>query len=56
MGIGKMMSKTVAPEGVGKFSKQRYGIGKMNPDIIAEERKAGLKATDDIEKMISSKK
>lgn len=55
MGIGKM-ARTMAPEGVGKMSKQRYGIGKMQVEMSSDERKAGMKASDDIEKALASKK
>lgn len=54
MGIGKMAP--VAPDGVGKMARNRYGIGKMQFEMNNEDRKSAMKASDDIEKMIKSKK
>lgn len=55
MGIGKMV-KANAPEPMGKMARERYGIGKMRGSSFSEDRSSALKASDDIEKMIKSKK
>jgi hypothetical protein len=53
MGIGKM-SKGVVADGIGKFAKNRFGIGKM--EYMNEDRKANIKASEDMDKMMKSKK
>lgn len=55
MGVGKM-NKSTEMQSVGKMSKNKFGVGKMYSENNADDKKMGLKATEDLEKAMASKK